>query len=105
MPTIKLDVDGLRQADAALRRFSDGALGLATHSGLELGERLADEAQARWPLRRRIRTVARIADDGPVPARAVAVFSRHHPIGSRLGAAFSIRDSRSTAPESSGRHR
>ena len=51
MPTIKLDVDGLRQADAALRRFSDG-LDLRPF-WRELGERLAAEAQARWPLRRR----------------------------------------------------
>ena len=52
MPTIKLDVDGLRQADAALRRFGAGLIDWRPYWA-QLGERLADEAQARWPLRRR----------------------------------------------------
>ena len=60
MPTIKLDVDGLRQADAALRRFGAGLSDWRPYWA-QLGERLADEAQARWPLRRQNRTVARIA--------------------------------------------
>ena len=52
MPTIKLDVDGLRQADAALRRFGAGLSDWRPYWA-QLGERLADEAQARWPLKRR----------------------------------------------------
>ena len=52
MPILHLDVDGLGQADRGLRRFA------ATVSDLrpfwrELGERLADTAQRRWPLKRR----------------------------------------------------
>ena len=52
MPTLKIDVDGLRQADAGLRRFGAGVLDLRPFWRL-LGETLADEAQRRWPLRKR----------------------------------------------------
>ena len=52
MPTIKLDVDGLRQADAALRRFGAGLSDWRPYWA-QLGERLADESQSRWPLRRK----------------------------------------------------
>ena len=52
MPIIKLDVDGLRQADAALRRFGAGLSDWRPYWA-QLGERLADEAQRRWPLRRK----------------------------------------------------
>ena len=52
MPTLRVAVDGLTQADIALRRF---AAGLEDWRPFwrQLGERLADEAQRRWPLRRR----------------------------------------------------
>ena len=52
MPILKLDVDGLRQADAGLRRFGAGLLDWRPYWRL-LGETLADEAQRRWPLKRR----------------------------------------------------
>ena len=52
MPTLHVKVGGLADGDRALRRFS------ATVDDLRpfwraLGETLADDAQARWPLRRR----------------------------------------------------
>ena len=50
MPTIRVDAN-LRQVETRLRKFSDG-LDLRPFWS-ELGERLADEAQRRWPLKRR----------------------------------------------------
>ena len=50
MPTIRVDAN-LRQVETRLRRFSDG-LDLRPF-WRELGETLADEAQRRWPLRRK----------------------------------------------------
>ena len=50
MPTIRVDAN-LGQVETRLRRFSDG-LDLRPFWS-ELGERLAAESQARWPLRRR----------------------------------------------------
>ena len=52
MPTLKLDVDGLSQADRGLRRFGAGLLDWRPFWA-QLGETLADDSQARWPLRRR----------------------------------------------------
>ena len=52
MPTLKLNIDGLSQADAALRKFGAGLLDWRPFWRL-LGERLADDSQARWPLKRR----------------------------------------------------
>ena len=49
---IGLDVDGIVKADKGLEGLETAALDLRPFWG-ELGERLADEAQARWPLRRR----------------------------------------------------
>ena len=56
MPTIRVDAN-LGQVETRLRRFSDG-LDLRPF-WRELGETLADEAQARWPLRRRTGTLRR----------------------------------------------
>lgn len=52
MPPLKIDVDGLTQADTALRRFAATVADLRPFWA-QLGERLATEAQSRWPLRRR----------------------------------------------------
>ena len=52
MPTLRVDVDGLGQADSALRRFGARILDWRPF-WRQLGETLADDAQARWPLRRR----------------------------------------------------
>ena len=52
MPTLKIDVTGLDTADTALRRFGARLLDWRPFWRL-LGERLADDAQARWPLKRR----------------------------------------------------
>ena len=49
---MKLDIRGVREADAALGTFADTVEDL-TPFWRQLGERLADEAQRRWPLRRR----------------------------------------------------
>ena len=47
---LRIDVHGL--PDRGLKRLADGVSDLRPFWA-ELGERLADEAQARWPLRRR----------------------------------------------------
>ena len=52
MPTLRVDVAGLSESDAALRKFAATILDLRGFWS-ELGEALSDEAQARWPLRRR----------------------------------------------------
>ena len=52
MPTLRIDVGGLGSADTGLRKFArtvDDWRGFWR----QLGERLADDTQARWPLRRR----------------------------------------------------
>ena len=52
MPTLRIDVGGLGSADTGLRKFArtvDDWRGFWR----QLGERLADDAQRRWPLRRR----------------------------------------------------
>ena len=52
MPTFRIDVGGLEKADAGLRKFArtvDDWRGFWR----QLGERLADDTQARWPLRRK----------------------------------------------------
>ena len=49
---MKLDIRGVREADAALGTFA-AAVGDLRPFWSELGEHLADEAQRRWPLRRR----------------------------------------------------
>ena len=52
MAVFKIDVDGLTQADRALRRFGATVLDWRPFWA-ELGEALATESQRRWPLRRR----------------------------------------------------
>ena len=52
MPTFRIDVGGLEKADTALRRFARRVDDLRPFWS-QLGERLSDEAQRRWPLRRR----------------------------------------------------
>ena len=49
---MKLDIRGVREADAALGTFA-AAVGDLRPFWRELAERLADEAQRRWPLKRR----------------------------------------------------
>ena len=49
---MKLDIRGVREADAAVGTFA-AAVGDLRPFWRELAERLADEAQRRWPLRRR----------------------------------------------------
>ena len=49
---VGLDVIGIEKADAGLRALHDAADDLRPF-WRELGARLADTAQARWPLRRR----------------------------------------------------
>ena len=49
---MQLKVDGIARADSGLRKFAALAEDL-TPFWRELGEGLADEAQRRWPLRRR----------------------------------------------------
>ena len=51
-PTLHVKVKGLSEADRALRQFAAGVQDWRPF-WLELGEHLADTAQARWPLRRR----------------------------------------------------
>ena len=55
---MKLDIRGVREADAALGTFA-AAVGDLRPFWSELGEHLADEAQRRWPLRRRTGTLRR----------------------------------------------
>ena len=50
MPLLRIDVHGL--PDRGLKRLADGVSDLRPFWS-ELGERLADDAQSRWPLRRR----------------------------------------------------
>ena len=52
MPTPTIHVKGLAESDKALREFAAGVEDWRAF-WLELGEHLADTAQARWPLRRR----------------------------------------------------
>ena len=52
MATLKVDVTGLTQADTALRKFTATILDLRPFWS-QLGETLATESQARWPLKRR----------------------------------------------------
>ena len=49
---MQLKVHGITESDSGLRRFAASVSDLRPF-WRELGERLADEAQARWPLRRR----------------------------------------------------
>ena len=49
---LRVKVEGLSTADTALRRF-EATVADWTPFWRELGEHLADTAQARWPLRRR----------------------------------------------------
>ena len=51
-PIFKIDVGGLSESDTALRKFAAGVLDFRPFWRL-LGKTLADESQARWPLRRR----------------------------------------------------
>ena len=50
-PTFRVGVSGLSEGDRALRKFA--ALADLRPFWLVLGRSLADEAQRRWPLRRR----------------------------------------------------
>ena len=52
MPTLHVKVGGLAEGDRALRRFSAQVDDLRPF-WRSLGETLADDAQARWPLKRR----------------------------------------------------
>ena len=52
MPTFRIDVGGLEKADTALRRFARTVDDLRPFWS-QLGERLSDEAQRSWPLKRR----------------------------------------------------
>ena len=52
MPTFKIDVGGLSESDTALRKFAADFEDFRPFWS-KLGRSLADEAQARWPLRRR----------------------------------------------------
>ena len=52
MPTLRIDVGGLEKADTALRRFARTVDDLRPF-WRELGQTLADDAQSRWPLKRR----------------------------------------------------
>ena len=52
MPTPTIHVKGLAEGDKALREFAAGVEDWRPF-WRELGEHLADEAQSRWPLRRR----------------------------------------------------
>ena len=56
MPTANIAVTGLRDADQRLRTFSQKLTDL-TPFWRELSEHLADEAQRRWPLKRRTGTL------------------------------------------------
>ena len=49
---IRVDVSGLSEAEKAIRTFAAGIVDLRGF-WRELGRSLADDAQARWPLRRR----------------------------------------------------
>ena len=49
---LRIDVSGLAEGDRALREFAAGVEDWRPF-WRELGEHLADEAQSRWPLRRR----------------------------------------------------
>ena len=51
MPTLRVEVSGLAEANRALRRFA-AQLSDWRPFWLRLGEHLADEAQRRWPLKR-----------------------------------------------------
>ena len=57
MPELRIGVKGLDEAGKSLRKFAD-ALDLREFWPL-LGKDLADEAQARWPLRKRTGTLRR----------------------------------------------
>ena len=52
MPTFKVDVSGLKTADRGLKRLFASVSDLRPF-WRELGQTLADEAQRRWPLKRR----------------------------------------------------
>ncbi len=52
MPTLRVNVDGLKQADIRLRRFGARVSDLRPF-WRQLGERLATESTQRWPLKRR----------------------------------------------------
>ena len=52
MPTLKIDVTGLKQADRALGRFGARVSDWRPFWS-QLAETLATEAQRRWPLQRR----------------------------------------------------
>ena len=52
MPTLRLDVDGLTQADTGLRRVAAQVSDLRPFWS-QLGRELASDTQARWPLRRK----------------------------------------------------
>ena len=52
MATLRIDVSGLPEVDRGLKGLADGVSDLRPFWA-ELGERLADTAQSRWPLRRR----------------------------------------------------
>ena len=52
MAVFEIDVGGVSESDTALRKFGAGISSWAPFWRL-LGKSLADEAQARWPLRRR----------------------------------------------------
>ena len=52
MPTLHVKVGGLADGDRALRQFAAQLSDLRPF-WRALGETLADDAQARWPLRRR----------------------------------------------------
>ena len=52
MGVFEIDVGGLTRADRALRTFGAGILDWRPFWA-QLGESLADEAQRRWPLRKR----------------------------------------------------
>ena len=51
-PVFKISVDGLSESDTALRRFAATVLDWRPF-WRQLAESLADEAQRRWPLKRR----------------------------------------------------
>ena len=52
MPTFKIAVDGLKQADTGLRKFAATVIDFSPFWS-QLGRSLADETDRRWPLRRR----------------------------------------------------
>ena len=100
---LRVKVEGLSEAEKALRHVRGAACPTCDRFWRELGETLADDAQARWPLRRRTGKL-RASLTWAVPRSAGAVCSSPHPISSHSGRTCFIRDLLNSAPRDSGLH-